>query len=187
MATSTRPASGGEGDRTFTVVGRVRRPHGIRGELVVETFTDAPGVVFAPGRRVFAGTERGDLAADEASLQVIRSSPFKEGLIVAVRELKDRDDAERWRERWLLVPSSELAPPRENEVYLRDLVGMNAILPDGESAGTVKAVYELPQGLVLEIARERGTVMVPFHESAVARVDVAERVIHLDPLPGLLD
>lgn len=185
METPTRPE--GERDRSYIVVGRVRRPHGIRGELVVEPFTDVPGAVFAPGRRVFAGSEAGDLAADGGELHVLRSSSFKGGLIVAVRELRDRNDAEGWRDRYLLAPADELPPPRDDELYVRDLVGMRAQLPSGTDVGIVKTVYELPQGLVLEIERPQGDVLVPFHESAVARVDVSARVIHLDPPAGLLD
>ncbi|MGH7671150.1 MAG: hypothetical protein ACRENQ_16830, partial [Gemmatimonadaceae bacterium] len=45
----------------FLIVGRVRKAHGIRGELVVEPITDAPDAIFAPGRRVFAGTPSGDV------------------------------------------------------------------------------------------------------------------------------
>ena len=45
----------------FIIVGRVRKAHGIRGEVVVETITDAPDAIFAAGRRLFAGTAEGDL------------------------------------------------------------------------------------------------------------------------------
>ena len=44
-------------------VGRVRRPHGVRGELVVEALTDEPDAIFAPGRRLFQGTPDGSLCA----------------------------------------------------------------------------------------------------------------------------
>src|SRR3954454_17474091 len=150
----------------YIVVGRVRRAHGIRGELVVESFTDTPGAVFASGRRVFQGTERGALLPDARELHVVRSSPFKEGLIVALREIQDRSEAERWRDRYLLARAADLEPPRDNEVYIRDLVGMQVQLPTGEIVGTVREVFELPQGLVLEVQRARDTVMIPYHESA---------------------
>jgi 16S rRNA processing protein RimM len=171
----------------YIVVGRVRRAHGIRGELVVESFTDAPGAVFASGRRVFQGTERGDLAPDARELHVVRSSPFKEGLIVAIREIQDRNEAERWRDRYLVARAAELEPPRDNELYIRDLVGMRVQLPSGDVVGTVREVYELPQGLVLEVQREKDTVMIPYHESAVAHVERESRTIHVDPPAGLLD
>ena len=181
-------ASAGRGAPELIAVGRVRRAHGVRGEVVVEVLTDAPGAVFAPGRRVFAGTERGARAPRGAELHVKRSATFKGGLIVAFAELQDRNTAELWRDRLLLVPAEELEPPGEHEIYIHDLVGMQVVLPTGENVGIVGEVFELPQGLVLDVKRPAGaTVMIPFHESAVAHVDRANRIIHIDPPEGLLD
>ena len=185
-AAGTSSTSGGASE--LIAVGRVRRAHGVRGELVVEVLTDAPGAVFAPGRRVFAGTERGGRAPGGAELHVVRSSRFKDGLIVSFRELTDRNAAEVWRDRLLVVPADELEPPAEHEIYIHDLVGMRVLLQNGEEVGLVSEVFELPQGLVLDVRRNSGgTVMIPFHASAVAFVDRHERAIHVDPPAGLLD
>jgi len=45
-------------------------------------------------------------------------------------------------------------PLADGEVYLHELSGMAVTLPTGESVGSVTAIYELPQGLALEVARE---------------------------------
>jgi len=93
----------------LTIVGRVRRAHGIHGELVIEPLTDVPDAVFAAGRRVFAGTVDGDPAPDGRALVVEESRPFKGGgWIVAFDGIADRNEAERWRERYVLAPN-ELA------------------------------------------------------------------------------
>lgn len=172
---------------SLVIVGRVRRAHGIRGELAVELLTDEPDAVFAAGRRVFAGTVAGDQAPDGAELHVVRATPFKGGAIVAFQEITDRNAAELWRDRYLLVPADELTPPAEGELYLHDLIGMRVVHVAGEPVGSVRDVYELPQGIVLEIDRGRGTVLVPFDDRTVVEVDEAERLIRIDPLPGLLD
>jgi 16S rRNA processing protein RimM len=154
----------------------------------VEILTDAPGTVFVPGRRFFIGTERGLRAPGSGELHVTRTSKFKDGLIVAFKELTTRNAAELWRDRLLLAPADELEPPSEHELYIHDLVGMRVILPSGDAVGEVSEVFELPQGLVLDVRRPTGgTVMIPFHESAVSYVDRAERVVHIDPPEGLLD
>ncbi len=88
----------------FAIVGRVRKAHGIHGELVVEPLTNVPDAVFAPGRRVFAGTVDGDPARDRRELVVEESRPFKGGWIVAFDSIADRNEAELWRERYLLAP-----------------------------------------------------------------------------------
>ena len=172
----------------YYVVGRVRRAHGIRGELVVETLTDAPDAIFAAGRRVFAGDAEGKLTRDPLELTVIRSSPFKGGLIVAFEGIMDRNTADSWRDRTFLVPEGEVEPPGEDEMFIHDLVGMQVVTVDGEAVGSIKQVFELPQGLVFEVARPaKSSVMLQLNEQTVTEVDVQGRVVHIDPLEGLLD
>src|ERR1700738_1886526 len=100
------------------IVGRVRKAHGIRGEVVVEVITDAPDAIFASGRRVFAGTATGDIAPSRQELHVVSVRGIHEGLLVGFEELPDRNAAELWRGRYLLVPAEELPPPDDTEVYL---------------------------------------------------------------------
>jgi 16S rRNA processing protein RimM len=171
----------------FLIVGRVRRAHGLRGELAVEAITDAPDAVFASGARVFAGTTTGDLAPDRTELHVTQSSPFKGGLIVSFREITDRTEAERWRDRYFLLPATELAPPEAGEVYVHELIDMRVVLSSGEDVGTVIDVYDLPQGLTLDVRRANGTVMLPFNGRVVTGVDREARVIVVDPPDGMLD
>ena len=172
----------------FAIVGRIRKAHGIRGEVVVEPITDAPDATFAPGRRVFAGTTDGVRARDGAELTVTEARPFKEGLLVRFDAIPDRTVAELWRDRYLLLPVGELEPPGEGQVYIHDLVGMRVVLASGEPLGDVLEVYELPQGLVLDVQRVAGgTVMLPFTDMVVTTVSKDTRVIHVDPPEGMLD
>ena len=172
----------------FYRVGRVRRAHGIRGELVVELLTDEPDAIFASGRRVFAGDRHGDLARDAQELRVLRATPFKGGLIVAFEGIPDKTVADTWRDRYLLVPESEVSPPSEDEVFIHQLVGMSVVKGGGEKIGEVIEVFELPQGLVIDVRRPDGTtVMLPFDDNTVTAVDSDARVVTIDPVEGLLD
>jgi 16S rRNA processing protein RimM len=168
------------------IVGRVRKAHGIRGDLVVEPITDAPDTVFATGRRVVAGTASGDPSKDRRELHIVQSTPFKGGFILHFDEIAGRDEAELWRDRFLLLPANELEPLGEGEAYLHELRGMAVVLASGELVGTVLDVYELPQGLTLDVARTRGTVMIPY-DRIVTSVDREARVVQIDPPVGLLD
>jgi 16S rRNA processing protein RimM len=182
--------------RELIIVGRVRKAHGIRGDLVVEALTDEPDAVFAPGRRVFAGTASGDRAKDGRELHIATASPFKGGFIVHFTGIDDRTVAEIWRERFLLVPADELTPLGDNQVYIHELVGMRVELESGEPVGTVAQTYELPQGLTLDVTREAGSgkreegkresVMIPY-DRIVTSVDRETRTIRIAPPPGLLD
>jgi 16S rRNA processing protein RimM len=161
------------------VVGRVRKAHGVRGEVVVEPLTDDPASVFAVGRRL-QSESHGDL-------HIRRSTPFKGGWILRLTEITTRTDAELWRERYLLLPTAELAPLAEDEVYQHDLIGLRVQLAGGEPVGKVEALYEVPQGLMLDVRTERGTVMVPYRPEVVTSVDIENGTIVIDPPEGLLD
>jgi 16S rRNA processing protein RimM len=175
----------------FIIVGRVRKAHGIRGEVVVETITDEPDAIFASGRRVFAGTASGDLAPARTELHVATCRPFNDGLLVGFTEVPDRNAAETWRGRYLLLPAGELPAPSDDEVWIHDLVGMRIIDGDGLAVGTVEEIYELPQGLALDVRRDpprdKETVLLNYDERTIASVDKEGRVIVVTPPEGLLE
>ncbi|HEX8851390.1 MAG TPA: ribosome maturation factor RimM [Gemmatimonadaceae bacterium] len=175
------------------IVGRVRKAHGIRGELVVEPITDAPDEIFASGRRLFVGDAAGRVDAKVAPVEVESARPFKEGYILTVAGIPDRTAAERWRDRYFLLPEEELPAPADDEIYIHDLPGMRVQLENGDIVGTVGTVYELPQGLVMDVQRvgedlgKRGSVMIPYDERTVVGVDREERVVVVSLPDGLLD
>ena len=175
----------------FIIVGRVRKAHGIRGEVVVEPITDASDAIFASGRRVFAGTVSGDLAPSRAELHVASSRPFNEGFLVGFTEVPDRNVAESWRGRYLLLPADELPPPGDEEIYVHELPGMRVVLASGEAVGVVEETYDLPQGLALDVRREapreRETVLILYDARTIASVDRHARVIVVTPPEGLLE
>lgn len=175
----------------FIIVGRVRKAHGIRGEVLVEVITDAPDAVFASGRRVFAGTAGGDISPSRQELHVRTVRAFNEGLLVGFDEVSERNAAEMWRGRYLLLPAEELPPPDEEEVYLHDLIGMRVELVDGMTVGTVSELYELPQGLALDVRRaeprDDETVLILYDDNTIASVDKERRVIVVTPPEGLLE
>jgi 16S rRNA processing protein RimM len=172
----------------LVIVGRIRRAHGIKGELVVESLTDTPDAIFASGRRVFAGTSEGEPTRDRLEMHVSRSSPFKGGWIIAFEGILDKTTADSWRGRTLLLPEDEVQPPGDNELFIADLVGMRVVHVNGETIGEVTQVFELPQGLMMDVRRDTGrSVLLPFHEQTVVNVDAEARMISVDPLEGMLD
>ena len=163
----------------------MRRPHGVRGEMAVELITDEPDAIFASGRRVLAGTPTGVVSKDPVTggaieLHVTRSRPFQEGLLVTFAEIADRNVAQQWNGRYLLVPFDELTPPEEGEVFLHELAGMRVLRADGSETGTVKSWYELPQGYVLEVETNEGVRDVPYNDVFVLDVDRAARTLTVE-------
>src|SRR5438309_1449545 len=184
MSATARPDANAE----YVIVGRVRKAHGIRGELVVEPITDMPESIFAPGRRVFPGTTKGDIDPKTPELHVERTSPFKEGLIVAFREIRDRTAAELWRNRFFLVPSAEIPALDEGELFVHELLGMRVQLASGETLGEVVDIYELPQGLAIDVRRsDRADTVLLLYEQSVISGDRQTRTLTVTVPEGLLD
>ena len=171
----------------FAIVGRLRKAHGVRGEVVVEVITDTPDAIFAAGGRVFAGTADGQPTRDPLELHIDSVRPFKGGLLIHFQEITDRDTADSWRERYLLVPIGEIEAPRDGQVFFHELLGMAVRLKDGDAVGIVSELYELPQGLTLEVKRANGTALIPYREGIVVSTDRNARQIVIDPPEGLLD
>ena len=178
----------------FVIVGRVRKSHGVRGELVVEPISDEPDAVFASGRRFFVGDEDGRPDTRGTRIEVVGARPFKDGFLVTFAGIEDRNTADLWRDRYLLVPEDELPALGAGEIYLHDVPGMQVELPDGTVVGRVTTVWELPQGLMLDVARppvgeggKAATVMIPYDERTVQEVDRAGGRIVVDVPDGLLD
>ena len=170
------------------IVGRVRKAHGIRGELLVEPITDAPDTVFVSGRRLFAGTPAGAPSPDGQELHITAVRQHMESIRLTIAEVPDRTAAELWRGRFLLASIDEVPPPADDEVYLHDLPGMQVVHIDGRRLGAVVDTYELPHGLMLDVRPVNGgpTYFIPWSEEVLVQVDETARVITVNPPEGLL-
>ncbi|HEX6251580.1 MAG TPA: ribosome maturation factor RimM [Gemmatimonadaceae bacterium] len=174
-------------EEALVIVGRVRKPQGLHGELLVEIITDDPDTVFATGRRIHAGTTSGDPSGDDATLTVKRARAFKDSYIVGFAEVSDRTSAEPWRGRYLFAPAGELPALAPDEVYRHELLGMRVTDEAAGEIGTVADLYEFPQGLTLEVHGAGQPVLVPYRPEIVREVDLDARVVHVTLPPGLLD
>ena len=161
-------------------VGVITGAHGVRGAVRLKSFTAAPEDVARYGP---LEDERG-----ERRFALRITGDAKGVLIAAISGIEDRDRAEALRGSRLYLPRSALPPPEEEEYYHTDLIGLDAMLVDGTSLGTVRAVHDFGAGDTLEIARAKGTpVMVPFTRAVVPVVDLDLGRLIIDPPPGLLD
>lgn len=179
----------GAPETEYLIVGLVRKPHGIRGELVVQVETDRPAAVFSPGRVLLLGDPAG--RAEGRTLTVERARPFKEGMRVRAKEVPVRDQAmEELRGLTLLIPRGEAETPDADEVFYHELVGMRVRTAgeEGEELGVVRELYEAPPGFLLGIQRSKGKeLLLPFVREMVRRIDREGRVLEVEVPAGLLD
>ena len=167
------------------VVGRVGRPHGLRGEVTVEVRTDDPDLRFAAGESLATDpAERGPLT--------VAGSRWHSGrLLVRFAGHEDRDAAEALRDTVLAIDSGQLESLEDPEqFYDHELIGLRVLTAGGEDVGTVADVLHHGQDLlVVDGVGDRAGVeiLVPFVAAIVPEVDVTGGKLVIDPPAGLLD
>lgn len=172
----------GEGPRHL-VVGRLRKPHGLKGECAVFPITDEPEAVFAPGQSVWVMDLEGAMIAGPLTIE--RSRPFHRQWLVAFRGHDSRSAVEAWTDVLLAASAADLRAPEDGEVYLHELEGFAVRGADGAALGVVTAVYELPAGITLEVQGPKREYMLPFRKEFVTEVDRAGRRLVVSLPEGL--
>jgi 16S rRNA processing protein RimM len=169
------------------IVGRVIRPHGLRGEVVVELRTDDPAARFAPGV-VFTTDPEG---AGPLTLEYARrhTTAGKDRLLLAFAEIPDRDSADALRNVFLGIDVDELPPLDDpNEFHDHQLVGLTVVTPDGTVLGNVARIIHGPAHEQLVVRRPGAKdALVPFVTAIVPEVDLAGGRIVVTPPGGLFE
>ncbi len=166
----------------LVTVGRIGRPHGIRGDVVVGVRTDEPDLRFAPGSRL--DTDPADLGP----LTVAAIKWHSGELLVRFAGIADRDAAAELRGTWLTVDSATIPPSDDpDEFHDTDLVGLSVRTVGGSLVGTVSDVLHSGQDVLVVKTTDGRDVMVPFVLPLVPEVDVASGFLVIDPPDGLLD
>jgi 16S rRNA processing protein RimM len=163
------------------VVGQIVRPHGIRGEVVVQVTTDDPAARFA------AGSELATTGPQSLRIEAVR--PHQGRLIVAFEGVLDRDAAEGLRGIRLCVDSTEIDEPDDpDEFHDFQLLGLAVVDVDGAQLGEVVRVDHGPAADLLVVRLTDGReALVPFVRAIVPTVDLPAGRVVLTPPPGLLE
>jgi 16S rRNA processing protein RimM len=170
-------------DSVQLVVGRIGRPHGIRGEVSVEVRTDSPDERFAPGSVLVTDpVERGPLTVSRLHWHSGRLLLTFDGVI-------DREGAEALRNTLLVVDSGDLPVLDDpDEFYDHQLVGLCVELVDGTKLGLVDdVVHALAEDLLAVRKPDGDELMIPFVSAIVPTVDLAGGRVVVVPPEGLLD
>jgi 16S rRNA processing protein RimM len=168
------------------VVGRIGKPHGIRGEVTVEVRTDEPDRRFAVGTTLRAARPHGS-AAPWSALTVAATRWHQTTLLVRFEELTDRTTAESARGLMLHadVPADE-SPDDPEEYYDHQLVGLLAEDLEGRALGEIVAVLHGAQDILQVRTPDGREGLVPFVAALVPEVDVPGGRVVVADRPGLV-
>ena len=162
------------------LIGKVTSPVGLKGEVRVYNYSDRT--------QIYEETEEIIVGDMPRKLQRLRQQ--KNMLVIKFQGIDSREDAEAIRNAELYVREEDLPELGDDEVYLRDLIGMKLVEisdPD-EVVGIVVDVIDNEFQDILKVRTEEGReVMIPAVEPIITDIDKEERVISADLPEGLLD
>ncbi|WP_082749034.1 ribosome maturation factor RimM [Nocardioides jensenii] len=174
-------------DEIELVVGRIGKPHGIRGEVTIDVRTDEPERRFAVGTTLRADPPKG--SPSKVAAVTVTSSRWHQGvLLLGLAEVTDRNAAETVR--GLVLHASipvDATPDDPDEFYDHQLIGLEAHNLDGDVLGTVTGlVHGGAQDLLQIRTPDRRDTLVPFVKALVPEVDLAGKRVVVADRPGLV-
>ena len=166
----------------MVLVGRIARPHGIRGQVIVNPETDFVEDRFVPGATMWTRSDRGDEPLTISSARVQNGRP-----VVLFEGFARIEDVERLAGLELRVPEEVLQPLEAGAYYHHQLVGCTVETADGDWIGLVTRVDGGVSGSLLAVDGARGEILIPFAVDICVEVDVAAKRIRIAPPEGLLE
>lgn len=169
----------------YLAVGRLRKPHGLKGEFAVFPLTADPESVFAAGKTLVRLGLDGSVLGEPVKIE--RSRKFHREWLLKFRDEDVRDAVDAWRGQFLGAEAAGLKPLEEGEVYLHELEGFAVKDEAGTALGLVSSMYELPSGLTLEVQGPKREFLLPFKKEFVLETRRESRTLVVRIPEGLLD
>ena len=152
-------------------------PQGVRGEIRVKSFAQEPVAIACYG----ALTDK--IGKRSFAMESVRA--LKDDMVVVrLAGIATREAAQALTGVELYARREQLPPPREEEFYHDDLIGLRAVTPEEAPLGRVVALYNFGAGDILEIAPEGGdeTLLLPFTKAVAVEIDFAKaRIVIVAP------
>ncbi|MCL7489640.1 MAG: ribosome maturation factor RimM [Desulfobulbaceae bacterium] len=174
-------AAGGINAGEFVLLGKITKPHGIRGEVKVYPFSGQPEN-FLNYKNILLGMEDSE---ERIPYRIDKARIQGKMVLLQLRDCTTRNEAESLVGRQVWLRRSDLPAPEEDEFYLLELEGKNVVTIDGQELGRVTGVLATAGHDILTVTGMRHEYLIPVEKSFIVRIDDKEVV--LDVPPGLLD
>ena len=169
------PASG---EPVYLSVGLLRRPHGLRGEILMEVYTDFPQRL-SPGTKLYVGEQH-------TPLTIASVRGHNDGLLVGFRGIKNADDAGKYRSLVVFVRAEDRPPLPEGEFYHHQVIGLRVVNETDEELGTLAEILITGANEVYIVKRPDGReLLIPAIEDVILKIDPQAGLVRVRLLPGL--
>lgn len=167
----------------YLAVGRVLRPHGVRGELRIEVLTDHPERLQQHAHFYLASPNSPETVRRYPVEKLRRS---RKVLLLKLGGCDDRNAAEELRGQLVQILFEEAAPLEEGEYYHFQLIGVKVETESGEALGRIVEVLETKANDVYVVHGPRGEMLLPAVEDVVLELDLELKRMVVRLLPGML-
>jgi 16S rRNA processing protein RimM len=179
-STSIRGSVEDSTEPQFVTIGRISKPHGVRGEVRVIPLTDLPER-FEWLDYVYVG----DKQPIRVKVESVRY--HQDSILIKLTGYPTRDEAERLRDQLLQVPESETIPLAEGEYFLHQAIGLEARTESGTYIGRVTDILETGANNVFVITGPLGEQLIPDIPDVIREVDIEKGQLVISPIPGMFD
>ena len=167
------------GEPDFLVVGKLGRPHGVRGEILMDVYTDFPERL-QPGMTLFIGPQF-------EPLHLSRRRPHGRGILVTFNGYQNRDEVAKLRNQLVHVPTADRPALPDGEYYHHELLGLQVIDESERSLGWLERILETGANDVYLVRDRTGVeILIPAIEEVILDIDLERKFIRVHLLPGLL-
>ena len=166
----------------MVLVGWIARPHGIKGQVIVNPETDFAEDRFGEGATLWTRSDRGSERLTIVCARIQNGRP-----VIGFEGFDSIDAVERMSGQELRVPEDTLQPLDVGTYYHHQLVGCVVETAAGERVGEVTRVDGGTGGSLLTVSGPRGEVLIPLARDICVEIDVAGRRIRIEPPEGLLE
>lgn len=171
--------SPGKGGPEFLLIGKLRRPHGVRGEISMEIYTDFPERLRA-GVTVYVGEEH-------IPYQVRSRRSVHAGLLISFKGIDTPEAAVQLRNTFVYVRTADRPALPEGEYYHHEIIGLQVVSDEGQPLGELVEVLSYPANDVYVVRPTTGQeILIPALRSVILDVDLDAGEMHVHLLPGLL-
>lgn len=166
------------GEPLYLSVGFLRRPHGVKGEIVMDLHTDFPERMKS-GRKLFIGEER-----QPVTLTGVRA--HQAGLLVKFKGIETPEEAGQFRNQWVFVKKSDVPPLPEGKIYKHELIGFHVVDDNDNLLGELVEILETGANDVYVVRDDSGKeILLPDIPSVILDLEPASRTMHVHLLEGL--
>jgi 16S rRNA processing protein RimM len=169
-------------DSEFVVIGRVVKPHGVRGEVCVFPMTD-DSKRFNLLKYVFISNNENS----HVFATVAKTNVRARDVVVKLEGVDTRDQAEKLRGLFFEIYQKDCMPLEEGAYYIFELIGMEVRTQDGQLIGLIEDVQDFPANDIYVVKSGGREVLIPVIADVVKSIDVTQGIVTIDPIEGLLD